>query len=123
MDITLEELDIKLGHMGINVSSAEEARSCVDLMASLFGLAENKAKDTAGACFTGAEIEWLKGGGHGKYGHFSISTTDLPKARTYFESQGVVFDDASIKYAPDGKIDIIYATTEIAGYAWHLLQR
>lgn len=123
MDSVLKELDLRVGHMGINLENEEKAKECVALMALLFGLEENKAKDSAGACFTGTEIEWLKGGGRGTHGHFAVSTLDIPKARIYLETKGVEFDENSIKTSPDGTIDIIYAVKEIGGFAWHLLQR
>ncbi|WP_409967828.1 VOC family protein [Bengtsoniella intestinalis] len=123
MDDILKELDFQVGHVGVNLQTETEAKGCVGTMLSLFGLEENKAKDSKTACFTGQAIEWQKAGGPGTHGHFAVITADLPKARTYLEAKGITFNENSIKYNPDGSVAIIYATTEIGGFAWHLLQK
>lgn len=123
MDEILKELDLKIVHVGVNAGSVEAARTHVELLETLFGLPENPAKDDKDACFTGTQIEWMKGPGRGTHGHLAFSTPDLPKAWAYFEGKGVAFDVDHAKYAPDGTMTVLYASEELAGFAWHLLQR
>lgn len=115
--------DFEIVHMGVNCMDAEQAVSCASLFQELFALAPNPHKDSADACFTGTQIEWLKGAGRGTHGHIALATADLLAARAHLEGKGIVFDDCSVKYYPDGRPMVIYAVQEIGGFAIHLMQR
>ncbi len=118
-----KSLDFSFAHMGVNLADEAEAKKCVTLMSTLFGLAQNPANESSGASFTGTDIEWMKSTGYGTHGHIGIATSDLPAAKAYLEEQGVSFIAGSEKYFPDGRLLVIYADLEIGGFAVHLMQK
>lgn len=115
--------DFEVVHLGVNVGSEEGASACADQFEALFSLPRNPAKESAGACFTGTQIEWMKTPGRGTHGHIALATSDLPAARAYLEQKGFAFDDSTVKYYPDGRIMVIYSVSEIGGFAIHLMQK
>lgn len=114
--------DFQIAHIGVNCESEAMAVECARKFEWLFGLAVNPAKESADARFTGTQIEWMKKPGRGRHGHIALATADLPGARRYLEEKGFTFDDESIKRFPDGRVLVIYANEEIAGFALHLMQ-
>ena len=115
--------DFEIVHLGVNCADGAEAEACAARFAALFGLAVHPEKGLPDARFTGTQIEWMKGPGRGTHGHIALATADLPAARAYLEEKGFAFDDASVKYFPDGRILVIYAKEEIGGFAVHLMQK
>lgn len=115
-------MNFSIAHVGINCGAPGKAQECASLMQTLFGLPINPEKESTDASFTGTQLEWLKSSGRGTHGHIAIATDDLPAARVLLEEKGLTFDESSIKYFPDGRILVIYATTEIGGFSIHLMQ-
>lgn len=115
--------DFEIVHIGVNCANEAEAICCAQQYEQLFGLAFNPAKESADARFTGTQIEWMKKPGRGEHGHIAIATQNLPEARAYLEEKGFLFDEASIKRFPDGRILVIYAKESIGGFAVHLMQK
>lgn len=115
--------DFEISHLGVNTGTAEEASACAELFGALFSLPRNPAKESADACFTGTQIEWMKKPGRGTHGHIALATSDLPGARAYLEGKGFAFDDSTVKRFPDGRILVIYSKSEIGGFAIHLMQK
>ena len=109
----------KLMHFGINAGSAEEAKKVANQLAVIFGFS---TRETAISTFSSEGIEVMNGNGPGKNGHFAIGTPDVKKAKEYLESKGVSFDESSAKYSENGTLWLIYASDEIAGFAWHLVK-
>lgn len=122
MDAEAKDFNFKIVHVGVNCQNDKEAFEAVRLMELFFGLPENEGKRGKDSLYTGTTVEWLKSPGRGKHGHLAISTKDLEGAQTYLERMGMTFDPGSRKYTPDGRVLVIYAEQEIAGFAIHLLQ-
>ena len=115
--------DFEIVHVGVNCADAEQALGCAKLFETLFALKPNPEKDSADACFTGTQIEWMKVPGRGAHGHIALATADLPAARAYLEEKGMAFDEQSVKYFSDGRPMVVYAVGEIGGFAIHLMQK
>ena len=112
------KLNIHLAHVGVNPEAAAEVRSLRDLLCDL-GLAETK--ETPSSWFAGdGAIEILKEPGRGTKGHLAFYTSDLPATVTLLEQLGYSTDPASVKYAPDGSVRLIYLDREFNGFAVHL---
>lgn len=116
----IEDLNLKLDHIGINEPNAEEAKKVTAFFQSVFGFC---LRETPSAVFANEQIEVMKAPGRGQLGHFAISTSDLKMAQEYFEKQGIEFDEASSNYNDAGEKYVIYAKNEISGFAWHLIQK
>lgn len=110
----------ELLHLGINSADAQEGTATSKLMAELFDF---PLRETDGSFFANEQFEIMKKPFRGKHGHFAIGTSDAPGARKWLESKGIEFDESSAQYDENGKLKLIYANTEIAGFAFHLTQK
>lgn len=110
----------KMGHIGINQSGLAEAQQTAALLSELFGF---PLRETEGSIFANEQFEIMKKPFRGRLGHFSILTDDAGAARAYLESKGIVFDESSATYGEDGRLMIVYARDDIAGFAFHLAQK
>lgn len=115
-----KELNFQLAHLGINQADAEEAKATAALLASLFGWEQ---RDTEGSIFVNNQFEVLKMPFRGRLGHVGITTSDVVKARAWLESQGIVFAEESANYDENGRLKLIYARDDIAGFAFHITQK
>ncbi len=113
-----KDFGFKLIHLGINCENEERGRANAALLSTLFGFAE---RDAGVSNFVGEQFEVMYFMGRGHLGHFGMGTTDILGAKAWLESQGIEFADDSAVYV-DGKLKLIYAKTEIAGFAFHLTQ-
>ena len=68
------------------------------------------------------EFEIMKKPGRGTNGHIAILTNNVDRAIYHLSQRGVKFDMDS-KNVKDGKTIAIYFADEIAGFAFHLVQR
>lgn len=118
MDI--KELGFELVHVGINQENQEEAKKTVELLSTLFGF---PCRETPGSWFVNDQFEVMKSPFLGKNGHIAIAVNDSQAAYTYLKSQGVEFNEESAVYLPDGRLNVIYLKDEIAGFAFHLVQK
>lgn len=115
------DFDFSVEHVGINCGSAEEAAAASTFFGTLFGIAPSK--DTAFSVYASPTLELVKSKGKGTHGHISISTSDLDGAMAWLASKDVLFDQNSVKQSPDGAIQVIYLSGEIAGFRVHLQRR
>ncbi len=119
MDET-KNLGFEVMHIGINCGSAEEAGKTANQLEELFGLETN---ETPVSYFSSSRVEIMKKGGAGKNGHIAIGTNDIHAAIDYLKGRGFEFNEKSASYRPDGSLKLIYLKDEIAGFAFHLLQK
>lgn len=110
--------EFSLAHIGINAENEAEARQAAALFGTLFGFS---AKEGNSSIFAGDGIEVMKAPYLGKHGHIAIGTPDVAAARAELESRGFTFDPSTAKYKADGRLNAIYLTDEICGFAVHLV--
>lgn len=104
----------ELRHIGINSQTGEEAQKTAGDFAALLGMA---VKEGNSSIFVGTGFEVMKAKGRGTLGHIAIGTNSLKRARSYLESRGYRFEEASA--TPKA----VYLEGEIAGFAVHLLEK
>ena len=112
-------LGLELRHVGINSGNPEQAMKDAQLLCTLLGW---QIKDGNSSTFAGIGFECMKKPGRGKNGHIAIATNSIPRARWHLEQRGFAFDDDSASFK-NGKLTAIYLKDEIAGFAFHLLQK
>lgn len=112
-------LGFSLGHIGINAADDAESLAVAKRISDIFQFA---LKEGNSSNFAGAAVEVMKGKGRGANGHIAILTNSIPRAVAYLERRGIVFDKSSAK-EKDGVIQAIFFQEEIAGFAFHLLQK
>lgn len=113
-------LGFELVHVGINCENREKAMHALSLLETLFGFAP-KTGDTG--AFAGKYIELMYEPYLGRNGHVAIGTNFVDRAVFYFENMGVKFNEASKKYNDKGELTCVYFEEEIAGFAFHLVQK
>ena len=118
MDV--KDFGFELGHIGINQTDAAEAKQTVAILTELFGFPTREADSST---FVNEQFEIMKLPFRGRLGHFSIRTDDAAAARAYLEGKGIVFDESSASYDENGRLKIVYARDDIAGFAFHLAQK
>ena len=97
-----------------------EAAKTAETIASLLSMA---VKPGNSSIFVGKkEFEIMKKPGRGTNGHIAILTNNVDRAIYHLGQRGVKFDMDS-KNVKDGKTVAIYFADEIAGFAFHLVQR
>jgi 2-dehydro-3-deoxyphosphogluconate aldolase/(4S)-4-hydroxy-2-oxoglutarate aldolase len=112
-------LGLELRHVGINSGSPEQAMKDAEALCKLLNW---EIKDGNSSVFTGAGFEMMKKPFRGTHGHIAIACNDLPRAKWHLERRGFAFDEESAS-PKDGKTKAIYLRDEIAGFAFHLLQK
>ncbi|NLG25248.1 MAG: bifunctional 4-hydroxy-2-oxoglutarate aldolase/2-dehydro-3-deoxy-phosphogluconate aldolase [Clostridiales bacterium] len=112
-------LGFDLIHVGLNAGTAEEALSVARAFSALFGW---PVKDGNSSAFAGTQVEVMKAGGRGKYGHLAVGCNSVARGRAYLEGLGFAFAPETEKVV-NGRPTIIYLRDEVAGFAVHLLQR
>ena len=113
-------LGLHLHHVGINCADEAEAAKTAETIANLLSMA---VKVGNSSIFVGKkEFEIMKKPGRGTNGHIAILTNNVDRAIYHLGQRGVKFDMDS-KNVKDGKTIAIYFADEIAGFAFHLVQR
>ena len=112
-------LGFELKHVGINSGSPEQAMKDAQAICALLGW---PIKDGNNSTFVGDGFEMMKKPFRGTHGHIAIACTDIKRARWHLEQRGFAFDDDSVTIR-DGKLRSVYLRDEIAGFAFHLLQK
>ncbi len=107
-------------HVGLNQDNAAEAEKTAQILQILFGFGK---RETPISVFATDRIEIMKQRGAGTLGHIAVGANDAVAAKKYLETKGVEFDENSAAYLPDGRLKLIYIKQEIAGFAFHLLQK
>ena len=97
-----------------------DAQALAETIANLLSMA---VKVGNSSIFVGKkEFEIMKKPGRGTNGHIAILTNNVDRAIYHLGQRGVKFDMDS-KNVKDGKTVAIYFADEIAGFAFHLVQR
>ena len=112
-------LGLSLVHIGINSGSPEQAERDAKAICALLGW---DIKDGNSSTFVGSGFELMKKPFRGTHGHIAIGTNDIERAKWHLERRGFAFDESSAM-VKDGKLKAIYLQEEIAGFAFHLLQK
>lgn len=112
-------LGLELRHVGINSGDPETAMKDAQQLARLLGW---EIKDGNSSTFTGAAFEMMKKPGRGRNGHIAIACNSIKRARWHLEQRGFAFDDDSA-VIKNGKLVAIYLKDDIAGFAFHLVQK
>ena len=112
-------LGLYVAHVGINNADEETTWREGRKLSALLGTPI--IRDNPNSLFVSTEIEMMKTWYRGAHGHLAVATLDVPRARWHMERRGFTFDDATVRYAPDGRLKFIYVQEEIAGFAIHLL--
>lgn len=118
MDV--KDLGFSLIHIGINQQDTTEAKATAELLSALFGF---DTRETDGSIFVNEQFEIMKTPFRGKLGHIAIRTCNAGAAREYLESKGLEFAEDTASYGPDGKLKVIYTKNDIAGFAFHLIEK
>ncbi|MEA4998738.1 MAG: bifunctional 4-hydroxy-2-oxoglutarate aldolase/2-dehydro-3-deoxy-phosphogluconate aldolase [Candidatus Limiplasma sp.] len=112
-------LGLSLVHIGINSGSPVQAERDAKAICALLGW---DIKDGNSSTFVGSGFELMKKPFRGTHGHIAIGTNDIERAKWHLERRGFAFDESSAM-VKDGKLKAIYLQEEIAGFAFHLLQK
>lgn len=113
-------LGLELRHLGINSASEEQSMKDAQMIAKLLGwpiIEQPKAN------FVGAGFEVMKMPFRGEKGHVAIACNNVARARWHLERRGFTFDDESAVYLDNGKLRLLFLKDDIAGFAFHLLQK
>ncbi len=112
-------LGLELKHIGINSGSPEKAMEDAQAICKLLGWT---VKEGNNSTFAGDAFEMMKKPFRGTHGHIAIASNDIRRAKWHLERRGFAFDEESAGMK-DGKLKAIYLKDEIAGFAFHLLQK
>ena len=113
-------LGFEFAHLGINQKGADESKNTVGLLNELFGF---EVRETDGSWFVNEQFEIMKKPFRGKNGHIAVRTNNAAAARDYLEEKGLAFDESTALYDENGKLRVIYTSADIAGFAFHLVQK
>ncbi len=114
------DLGFEVLHVGFNLENEAEAEKCAETLKNLFGFGK---RETPISVFSTDRIEIMKKRGAGTLGHIAVGANDAAAAKKYLEGKGIEFDETTASYLPDGRLKLIYMKGEIAGFAFHLLQK
>lgn len=112
-------LGLELRHVGINSGDADKALADAKAIATLLGW---EIREGNSSVFAGTGVECMKKVGRGTNGHVGIGCNNAARARWHLERRGFVFDEESASYK-NGRLNAIYLKDEIAGFAFHLIQK
>ena len=112
-------LGLELRHVGINSGDPEAAIRDARAIAGLMGW---EIKEGNSSVFAGNGYECMKKQGRGAHGHIAIGCNSVPRAKWHLEHRGYAFDEKSA-VVKNGKMTAIYLRDEIAGFAFHLVQK
>lgn len=113
-------LGFEIAHVGINMSSSEEANSVADAFNDIFGFAK---KEGNSSIFAASYIEVLKSPFLGKNGHIAIRTNSVERAVFHLKFKGIEFNEETAKYDENGNLQTIYLNNDAGGFATHLVQK
>lgn len=110
-------LGFSLAHIGMNMPDSESSLKTATELSRIFSI---PLKEGNSSNFSGKIFEVMKSPGLGKNGHIAIETNNIKRAIAYLERIGVPVDMSTAKGDP---MIAVYLKDEIAGFAFHLLQR
>ena len=111
-------LGFNIYHIGINSTSAEDARIIVNQLQKIFPF-ENIEKENS--IFIGSQVEVMKRAYLGQHGHIAIATNFIDRAIAYLANRGIGIKPET-KNEENGKLRTVYLDVEIGGFAVHLIQ-
>ncbi len=114
----MEELGLRLAHVGINAADLEEAEGIAERFA-LLGLPTSR---TPVSLLSGTYVETMAGRGRGANGHIAFHVDSIPVAEAWFAERGIEIDEASRRLRPDGTTHLVYFKEPIGGFAIHLTE-
>lgn len=112
-------LGLELRHVGVNSGDPETAMRDARQIAKLLGW---EIKDGNSSTFCGSAFELMKKPGRGRNGHIAIACNSIARAKWHLEQRGFAFDEDSA-VVKGGKTVAIYLKDDIAGFAFHLVQK
>lgn len=112
--------DFEVKHIGINAPDRDTALTCARLLGDIFHMTVNQKENSV---FASNAIEFMNSPGRGSCGHIAIATSSVPEAAKYLEELGVRLDYATARTGPDGRMNFIYLTEPVCGFALHLVDR
>ncbi len=112
-------LGLELTHVGINCGTPETAAKQAENLVKLLGW---KVKDGNSSMFVGTAFEMTKKPYRGTNGHIAIGCNNVRRARWHLERRGFTFAEDTAAER-NGRLASIYLEEEIAGFAFHLLQK
>lgn len=119
-----EAVDLLLGfeivHIGVNSANEQDAKAAAERLSKLFHwpIREGQAN-----YFVGTGVEIMKTPFLGAHGHVAIGTNSVERAKWHLERRGFTFNEETARKGPDGKLRFVYLAEEIAGFAFHLIQK
>lgn len=119
-DAVQKMLGFSIIHIGMNNDNAETAKAEAEKMSRLLGLPIERESEKG--MFIGP-VEMHKLQVRGAHGHIALGTLNVERAQWHLEQRGFTFDESTATFTPDGRKKFIYMNEEIAGFAFHLLQK
>ena len=119
-DAVQKMLGFSIIHIGMNNDNAEAAKAEAEKMSRLLGLPIERESEKG--MFIGP-VEMHKLQVRGAHGHIALGTLNVERAQWHLEQRGFTFDESTATFTPDGRKKFIYMNEEIAGFAFHLLQK
>ncbi len=113
-------LGLELRHVGINSGDPETAMKDACKLATLLGWPIREGNSSN---FCGDGFECMKKPGRGANGHIAIACNQIARAKWHLERRGFAFVDESEATWKNGKMTAIYLKDDIAGFAFHLIQK
>ena len=110
---------MKVAHVGLNASNAEESRALAELFTKLMGL---PLRETPISHFAGHLVEVMDGNGMGTHGHIGFSVNNVEKAMAYFAERGMTPLEKTKHFDENGVCTFVYFKEEIGRFAIHLIQ-
>lgn len=110
----------ELRHVGIHTNGTDECHSVANSLCSLF---VSEPDDRGAAVFAGTMFEVMSAPYIGTHGHIAIACNFPDRAKAYMERLGIAFNESTAAYDEKGKLRLIYLKEEIAGFAFHLIQK
>ena len=111
--------NFEVAHVGINSDNEEEALKAANMLTKLFHFPANIGNSSI---FSTPYIEIMKTPFYGKNGHIAIRVNSVDRAIPYLKNLGIEVIEESKKFA-NGRCIVVYLKEEIAGFAFHLVNR
>ena len=113
-------LGLELRHVGVNSGNPEQAMKDAQALAKLLGW---PIKDGNSSTFTGANFEFMKKPFRGTHGHIALATNSHRPRPLAFGAERVLRLTTKARTSRTGRCSPSICKDEIAGFAFHLLQK
>lgn len=112
-------LGLEVTHVGINNANQAEALENAKLLSRLMGA---PMVEKTNSYYASPDLELFKSEGRGTRGHIALGTNSVDRAIWHLSRRGFQFDE-STRRELNNKATFIYLKDEIAGFAFHLIQK